>query len=78
MLQMNMGSSLRICHLPLLIVDGQNDKVVPIRQGEILFKRAMRPKFPLEVEKVGCNNTLMMNDGACQKKVLVWLDKVMK
>ena len=78
MLQTNMGSSLRIWHLPLLIVHGQNDKVVPIGQGEISSKRAMGPKFSLEVEKVGCNNALTMNDGSCQKKIPACLDEAMK
>ena len=78
MLQTNMGSSLRIWHLPLLIVHGQNDKVVPIGQGEISSKRAMGPKFSLEVEKVGCNNALTMNDESCQKKIPAWLDEAMK
>ena len=78
MLRMNMGSSLRMLHLPLLIVHGQNDKVVPIGQGEISSKRAMGPKFSLEVEKVGCNNALTMNDESCQKKIPAWLDEAMK
>ena len=78
MLQMNMGSSLRMWHLPLLIVHGQNDKVVPIGQGEILFKSAKGPKSFFKVEKGGHNNALTMNDRACQKKVMTWLDELLK
>lgn len=57
---------------------GENDNVVPIGQGEILFKNAKGPKTLFKVEKGGHNNPLAMNDGAYQKKVLAWLDEVLK
>ncbi len=61
-----------------MIVHGQNDNMVPIGQGEILFKNAKGPKTFLKVEKGRRNNALAMNDGAYQKKLLAWLDEVLK
>ena len=63
---------------PLMIVHGQNDNMVPIGRGEILFKNAKGPKGFFKVEKGRRNNALAMNDGAYQKKVLAWLDGVLK
>ncbi len=63
---------------PLMIVHGQNDNMLPIGQGEILFKNAKGPKTFFKVEKGGHNNPLAMNGGAYQKKVLARLDEVLK
>jgi hypothetical protein len=68
----------KLSPVPLMIVHGKNDNVVPIGQGEILFKNAEGPKTFFKVEKGGHNNALAMNDGAYQKKVLAWLDEVLK
>jgi len=62
----------------LTIVHGQNDNMVPIGRGEILFKNAKGPKGFFKVEKGRRNNALAMNGGAYQKKVLAWLDEVLK
>ena len=61
-----------------MVVHGQNDNMVPIGRGEILFKNAKGPKAFFKVEKGRRNNALAMNDGAYQKKVLAWLDEVLK
>lgn len=61
-----------------MMVHGQNNKVVPIGRGEILFKGAKGPKSSFKVEKGGRNNALTMNDGGCQKKLLAGFDEVLK
>jgi fermentation-respiration switch protein FrsA (DUF1100 family) len=61
-----------------MVVHGQNDNVVPIGQGEILSSNAKGPEFFFKVEKEGHNHTLTMKDGAYWKKVLAWLDEVLK
>lgn len=62
----------------LMIVHRENDNMVPIGRGEILSKNAKGPKAFFKVEKGRRNNALAMNDGAYQKKVLAWLDEVLK
>ena len=68
----------KLSPVPLMIVHGESDNVVPIGQGEILFKKAKGPKAFFKVENGGHNNALAMNDGAYQKKVLAWLDEILK
>ena len=68
----------KLSPVPLMIVHGADDRVVPIGQGQILFDKAKGPKTFFKVEKGGHNNALAMNDGAYQKKVLAWLDNVLK
>lgn len=68
----------KLSPVSLMIVHGENDNVAPVGRGEILFKNAKGPKTFFKVEKGGHNNALAMNDGAYQKKVLAWLDEVLK
>jgi len=68
----------KLSPVPLMIVHGENDRVVPVGQGEILYGKAKGPKTFLKVEKGGHNDALSLNGGAYQKKVLVWLDEVLK
>ena len=68
----------KLSPVPLMIVHGKNDRVVPIGQGEVLFKKAKDPKTFFKVENGGHNNALAMNEGDYEKKVLAWLDEVLK
>ena len=67
----------KLSPVSLMIVHGENDNVVPVGQGEVFFKNAKGPKTFFKVEKGGHNNALAMSDGAYQKKVLAWFDKVL-
>lgn len=64
--------------VPLLVVHGTRDEVVPVSQGLQLYKEALQPKTLFEV-KEGRHGTALSNDrGAYRKKVIVWLDSLMK
>lgn len=63
---------------PLMIVHGHYDNMVPIGRGESGFKNTREQKAFFTVEKGMRNNALAMNDGAYQKKVLAWLDEVLR
>ena len=64
--------------VPLLVVHGSHDEVVPFSQGLELYKAARPPKTLFEV-KTGRHGTALSNDkGAYRKKLIAWLDEVMK
>lgn len=67
----------KVAPIPLLIVHGTKDEVVPFSQAEKLFARASQPKTFIEVKGGGHGNALSLNDHAYEKKVLKWLDEVM-
>lgn len=64
--------------VPLLVVHGDQDEVVPVSQGKQLFEAAGQPKTFFEV-KTGRHGTALSDDGgAYRKKMIAWLDGVMK
>jgi len=63
--------------VPLLIIHGEKDGVVPFAHGEELFARAGEPKTFFRVQGGDHQRSLVMNDGAYRKKVLQWLAKVL-
>jgi uncharacterized protein len=68
----------RISPVPLLILHGTRDGTVPVGQAELLFKNAGQPKTLFKIEHGGHNDALAMNDGEYQKKILKWLDEVVR
>lgn len=64
--------------VPLLVIHGAQDEVVPISQGRQLFEIAREPKTLFEVKTGRHGSTLTANQGAYRKKMLLWLDEVMK
>jgi len=67
-----------IAPVPLLIVHGSRDEVVPVAQGRLLFKAAREPKTLFEVKDGHHGDSLVCNHGAYRTKVLAWLDAVLK
>lgn len=63
---------------PLLVVHGTNDEVVPVSQGKQLFEAAGEPKTLFEVKSGRHGTALSRDDGEYRKKMLIWLDGVMK
>lgn len=64
----------KLTPVPLLVVHGSKDEVVPISQGRQLFEAASEPKTLFEV-KSGRHGSALSNDGgAYRKKMLAWLD----
>ncbi len=68
----------KLAPVPLLVVHGDADEIVPIAQGRELYEAAAQPKTLFEV-KSGHHGTSLSNDnGAYRKKMIAWLDGVMK
>lgn len=68
----------KLAPVPLLVVHGAKDEVVPVAQGRQLFEAAGEPKTLFEV-KAGRHGTALSNDdGAYRKKMIAWLDEVLK
>jgi fermentation-respiration switch protein FrsA (DUF1100 family) len=64
---------MKLAPVPLLIIHGSKDQVVPVAQGRQLFETAGKPKTMIEVNGGGHGDSLTLNDGAYRKKVLAWL-----
>ncbi len=67
----------KIKGIPLLVVHGDLDQVVPIDQGKQLFELANEPKTLFEVKKGHHGDSLARENGAYRKRMLEWLDGVM-
>ena len=68
----------KLAPVPLLVVHGEADEIVPVSQGLQLYEAAAQPKTLFEV-KAGHHGTSLSNDnGAYRKKMIAWLDGVMK
>lgn len=63
--------------VPLLIIHGTADTMVPVGQGEKLFEKAREPKTFFKVENGTHVDSLDRNHGEYRKKMLAWLDKVL-
>lgn len=63
----------KIAPLPLLIVHGSDDEVVPVAQGRQLFNAAAMPKTLFEVKGGRHGDSLSRENGAYRTKVLSWL-----
>ena len=68
----------KLTPVPLLVVHGTRDEVVPVSQGLQLYEAAAHPKTLFEV-KSGRHGTALSNgNGEYRKKMIAWLDGVMK
>lgn len=68
----------KLAPVPLLVVHGSRDEIVPVSQGLQLYEAAAQPKTLFEV-KTGRHGTALSGDnGAYRKKMIAWLDEVMK
>jgi fermentation-respiration switch protein FrsA (DUF1100 family) len=68
----------KIAPVPVLIVHGTRDEVVPVAQGRLLFETAREPKTMFEVKDGHHGDSLARNQGAYRKKLLAWLDAVLQ
>jgi len=68
----------KISPVPLLIVHGTRDELVPVAQGRLLFKIAGEPKTLFEVKDGHHGDSLVRDHGAYRKKLLAWLDEALK
>lgn len=65
----------KITGTPLLVVHGDEDRVVPFLQGQQLFDLANEPKTFFKVADGGHGDSLVRDQGAYRKKMLLWLDQ---
>jgi hypothetical protein len=63
----------KISPVPLLVVHGARDPVVPVAQGRELYRAAGEPKTLFEVKEAGHGDALARDGGAYRKRVLAWL-----
>ncbi|MDX1681174.1 MAG: alpha/beta fold hydrolase [Akkermansiaceae bacterium] len=63
-----------ISPLPVLIIHGKLDPVVPFSQGLKLFRAAKSPKAMFEVGQGLHGDNLSRDEGAYRKRVLEWID----
>jgi len=68
----------KIAPLPLLIIHGTEDEVVPLAEGKVLFASAAMPKTMFTVEGGHHGNSLWRNNGEYRAKTLEWLRDAMK
>ncbi len=68
----------KLSPVPLLVVHGSKDEVVPFSQGRQLYESAGQPKTLFEVKSGRHGTALSDDDGAYRKKMIAWLDGVMK
>ena len=64
----------KISPVPLLVVHGSNDIVVPVSQGRRLFRDAIEPKTMFEVKDGSHGDSLARDQGAFRKRVIAWLE----
>jgi fermentation-respiration switch protein FrsA (DUF1100 family) len=67
----------KISPVPLLVVHGGLDPVVPVDQGRELYRAAAQPKTLFEVKAAGHGDALARDGGAYRKLVLKWLEDVL-
>lgn len=67
-----------ISPIPLLVIHGKRDPVVPFAQGFRLFQAAGQPKALFEVAEGNHGNCLSRDNGAYRKRMLEWLDEKLK
>ncbi len=68
----------KLSPVPLLVVHGDRDEVVPISQGKQLYEAAGQPKTLFEVKTGRHGTALSADQGAYRKKMIAWLDGVLK
>jgi hypothetical protein len=63
----------KISPVPLLVIHGTQDEVVPTAQGRELFQQAHQPKTLFEVPDGRHGDSLARDGGAYRKRMLAWL-----
>ncbi len=63
----------KLSPVPLLVVHGTRDEVVPVSHGRQLFETAHQPKTLFEVKSGRHGDSLARDHGAFRKRMLTWL-----
>jgi fermentation-respiration switch protein FrsA (DUF1100 family) len=64
----------KLAPVPLLVVHGTQDEVVPVAHARQMFDAAKEPKTFFEVRNGRHGNALSCDNGAYRKKMLTWLE----
>ena len=64
----------KISPIPLLVIHGEKDPLVPASEGTRLFRAAKKPKTLYLVENGHHGDALARDDGAYRKQMLAWLE----
>jgi len=64
----------KLAPVPLLVVHGTRDEVVPIAHARQMFEAAKQPKTLFEVESGRHGDALSRDNGAYRKKMIAWLE----
>lgn len=67
----------RLSPVPLLVVHGSDDEVVPFSQGRQLYEKAKAPKTLFEVPGGRHGDSLVKNRSEYRQKMLSWLDETL-
>lgn len=68
----------KLAPVPLLVVHGSDDEVVPYAQGRRLYDAAVVPKTMFRVERGRHGDALARDNGTFRRKTLDWLAKVLE
>lgn len=63
----------KLSPVPLLVVHGSHDEIVPVSQGRELFATANEPKTLFEVKSGRHGDALSRDNGEFRKRMLAWL-----
>lgn len=63
----------KLSPVPLLVVHGTRDEVVPVSQGRQLYQAAREPKTLFEVKQGRHGDSLARDNGEFRKRMLAWL-----
>lgn len=67
----------KLSPVPLLVVHGTRDEIVPVSQGRQLYETAAQPKTLFEVKAGRHGDSLARDNGAFRKRMLAWLAREM-
>lgn len=65
----------KLSPVPLLVVHGSRDEVVPVSQGRELYEKARQPKTLFEVKTGRHGDSLARDHGEFRKRMLAWLSE---
>ncbi len=68
----------KLPRVPLLVVHGSEDEVVPFEQGKLLYETAREPKTLFEVKNGHHGDSLSRDRGAYRQKLIEWLDEALE
>jgi len=71
-------SKIKSVHLPLLILHGNQDKVVPFEQGQVLFEEANEPKTFYTIRGAGHNDSYVVGGNAYFEAIRGFVEGTLK